>query len=92
MTRLLLVVALVLAAGAGFFAAAAIGTSSQAARTVTVNLATGPTGPAGPAGPPGPPGPPGEAGLACPAAFEPGELVINHPGGQVRLWTCLRKD
>ena len=61
----------------------------------------GPTGPPGAAGPQGPKGdagdrgpvgatgPPGPAGLACPAGFEPGELVINHPGGQTKTWTCL---
>lgn len=60
---------------------------------------TGPQGPAGsgegppgPQGPPGPPGPPGTGGggLACPAGFTAGELVINHPGGQVTIFTCLK--
>jgi len=60
----------------------------------------GPVGPAGPKGdkgaagepgvqgPPGPQGPPG--GLVCPAGFSEGDLVINHPGGQVTLFTCLK--
>jgi len=39
---------------------------------------------------PGERGPTGPAGLACPQGFSPGELVINHPGGQVAIWTCLR--
>jgi hypothetical protein len=45
----------------------------------------GDTGPAGPVGPAGPPG-----GLVCPAGFSEGDLVINHPGGQVTLFTCLK--
>jgi len=52
--------------------------------------AQGPVGERGPIGPPGPVGPTGPAGgLACPQGFEPGELVLNHPGGQVRLFVCL---
>jgi len=35
-------------------------------------------------------GPTGPGGLACPGGFSPGELVINHPGGQVSIWTCLK--
>lgn len=50
--------------------------------------ATGPAGPAGPKGDTGPTGPPG--GLVCPAGFSEGDLVINHPGGQVTLFTCLK--
>lgn len=26
----------------------------------------------------------------CPTGFTPGELVINHPGGQTSIWTCLK--
>lgn len=43
-------------------------------------------------GPPGPPGPPGEGGGPCggaPDGYLPGLLVINHPGGQVTIYTCL---
>ena len=47
----------------------------------------GAQGPAGPKGDTGPAGPPGEQ--TCPAGYQPGALVINHPGGQVTLWTCL---
>jgi hypothetical protein len=47
------------------------------------------TGEQGPPGPPGPAGPSGPAGLACPAGYSEGKLVINHPGGQVAIWTCL---
>jgi Collagen triple helix repeat (20 copies) len=51
----------------------------------------GPKGDAGPQGPPGPKGDPGEPGkIACPSGFSPGELVINHPGGQTTIWTCLK--
>lgn len=94
-----------LAAG-GFAAAALTQQPSQATRTVTIDVATGPTGPAGPAGPRGAAGPTGArgpagprgatgpagpaGGLECPAGFSPGDLVINHPGGQVTLFTCLK--
>ena len=52
----------------------------------------GDIGPAGPAGPKGNTGPTGPAGgTDCPAKFEFGELVINHPGGQVTIFTCIKK-
>jgi len=79
--------ALALAGSAGFLASQAIGAGTQApARTVTINVATGPPGPQGPQGPPGPPG----SAQACPQGFAEGEVVINHPGGQTALWTCLK--
>src|SRR5215831_19099699 len=94
---------LMLAASSGFFIAASTGAGGLATRTVTVNVgARGPEGPAGPQGPAGPKGdqgeqgpkgdsgPRGPAGLACPDGFSPGELVINHPGGQTVTWTCLK--
>lgn len=41
-------------------------------------------------GPPGPPGPKGEpGGTTCPKGFVPGKLVINHPGGQATIYTCM---
>jgi Collagen triple helix repeat (20 copies) len=53
----------------------------------------GPIGPKGDTGPQGPQGPPGPGGSGpcggAPPNFSPGILVINAPGGQVRLWTCL---
>jgi hypothetical protein len=53
----------------------------------------GPAGPRGPQGERGPAGPPGESsGDICagaPPAYEPGFLVINAPGGQAKIWTCL---
>ena len=87
--------ALVLAGAAGVFTAVALGVGAQGpAKTVTINVATGPAGPRGeqgPAGPSGPPGVAGPAGLACPAGYDPGVLVINHPTGQVQIWTCLKQ-
>jgi hypothetical protein len=55
---------------------------------------TGPAGPPGPQGPPGPAGPPGTGGGGgpcdgAPVGYEPGILQINHPGGQVRIYTCI---
>ena len=83
---------LILAGGAGAFTAAAI--TGQAApaptRTVTLDVGTGEQGPPGPPGPPGPKGDPGPAGeLACLDGYSPGVLVINGPGGHVRVYTCL---
>jgi hypothetical protein len=86
--------ALVLAAASGYFiAGAAIGPT----RTVTINVATGPRGPIGPkgeqgpVGPIGPVGPKGEPGSAdCPSGFSHGDLVINHPGGQTTIFTCIK--
>jgi Collagen triple helix repeat (20 copies) len=58
---------------------------------------TGPKGDAGPAGPKGdrgdvgPQGPPGPKGdFSCITGYSPGILVLNAPGGQVRLYTCLQ--
>lgn len=56
---------------------------------------TGPIGPQGVAGPKGdtgdkgPAGATGPAGLACPTGYTAGVLILNAPGGQVKLWTCL---
>jgi hypothetical protein len=80
---LLAAIGLGLAGASGYFASAAIGGAAQQTRTVTINV------PAGGPGPPGPPGPRGPAGLACPSGYSAGKLVINAPGGQVGLWTCL---
>jgi len=76
---------------AGGFAAAAAFTSAanqQASTTVTIDVATGPKGDTGATGPQGPAGPPG--GTVCPTGYTDGDLVINHPGGQVTLFTCLK--
>ena len=86
---------LALTGGGGFLAATAISASSQAAvTTTTINAFGGPTGPTGVAGPKGdtgPIGPQGPAGNAdCPAGFQFGNLVINHPGGQTIIFTCIK--
>lgn len=57
----------------------------------------GPKGDAGPAGAKGEQGPPGPRGLpgisgtcaGAPPGYSAGILVLNAPGGQVRIWTCL---
>lgn len=80
--------------------------AQEPTRTVTVNVGTGPQGEPGPPGPRGPVGPVGPAGpkgdtgptgpvgptggVNCPSGFSEGDLVINHPGGQVTLFTCLK--
>jgi hypothetical protein len=52
----------------------------------------GEAGAVGPAGPPGPKGDKGEPGSqACPTGFVNGILIINHPGGQTKIATCLEE-
>lgn len=89
--------------GAATAVALGVGEEAQQVRTVTVNVGEGERGPPGPPGPQGergPAGPQGERGpqgapgegdtcQGAPAAYEPGFLVINTPGGQVKTWTCL---
>jgi hypothetical protein len=94
-TVLLLAAGLALAGGAGYLTSQAVGGSSQApTRTVTINLENGAQGPPGPPGPPGPkgdPGPPGPAGSeSCPAGYDFAAVVINTPGGQHQIATCLK--
>jgi len=74
---------LVLAGVCGYFASAAVG-GKTAVRTTTINVATGVRGPQGE------PGPRGPAGLECPAGYTAGVLVVNHPSGQVSVFTCLK--
>ena len=107
-TKYLIVVALLLAGGAGFATSVALSSGKIIpAKTVTINVATGPIGPQGPPGPAGATGPPGPAGttvtttvatttvtttvptMQCPTGFSEGEVVINHPGGQTIIWTCI---
>jgi hypothetical protein len=96
-------VGLILAGTSGALTATALGGSKQTAtRTTTINIPTGgtgegipgppgPKGDTGPQGPIGPQGPPGTSGGEnCPTGFSHGELVINHPGGQVTIFTCLK--
>jgi hypothetical protein len=103
---ILMIIGLTMAAGAGYLGAVQLAQAQdEPTQTVTIDVATGPpgeTGPEGPAGPPGPEGPPGpigptgpagEGGGPCggaPTGYSPGVLVINHPGGQVRIWTCIQ--
>jgi hypothetical protein len=76
-------------AAGGLGTAAVLGATKQTPeRTVTINVATGPQGPPGPAGPQGPPGPAGST--SCPNGFKEGLLVINHPGGQTTILTCIK--
>ena len=74
----------VLAASSGYLASVALTATSAVdpARTVTVNVATGP---------PGPPGPPGQDGdFSCNPGYSYSEVVINAPGGQEVIQVCLR--
>jgi len=98
--------AVLFTAAGGFGAASILGAGNQTPQTTTTitvkNGATGPTGPQGPRGergergpqgergPTGPQGPPGN-GESCPTGFEFGILVINHPGGQVTIATCIKQ-
>jgi hypothetical protein len=88
--RLLAVVGGLALAGAGGLGTAAVVAQTGAqtpTKTVTVDVGTGEQGPAGPAGPAGPRGPAGA--VECPKGSEFGKLVINAPGGQVSIYTCI---
>ena len=95
---LLMVGSLGLAGAAGYGTSVALGLSSAAGAptvTTTVNVgqgATGPIGPAGPAGPPGPKGDPGTGGGAtdCPVGSQFKAVLLNAPGGQTEIWTCVK--
>lgn len=53
----------------------------------------GPKGETGPVGASGPPGPAGTGGAKnCPTGSVFGEVVINHPGGQVTILTCIKEE
>ena len=93
--RWILVAAIGLAAGSGFFIAQALGVGSQQpAKTVTIDVGAGPQGPAGPAGPTGPAGPPGPKGdpgaESCPTGSTFTAVVVNAPRGQTTLWVCVK--
>lgn len=77
--------------GAGGLAAAAISQSNAPPpqKTVTVDVGTGATGPTGPPGPPGPKGDPGT--FECLDGYVPGILVLNAPGGQTKIYTCIEQ-
>lgn len=52
----------------------------------------GEIGPQGAKGDIGPQGPKGEPGaVVCPTGFSSSNLVINHPGGQVTLYVCVKE-
>jgi hypothetical protein len=94
-TLLFLAAGLALAGGAGYLTSQAVSSGAQTpTRTVTINLLGGQTGPQGPAGPPGPKGDPGPAGApgaeSCPAGYDFAAVVINSPGGQHQIATCLK--
>lgn len=75
---------------AGGFGAAAVMAQTTPTKTVTITLKNGEQGIPGPQGPQGPKGDSG--GTTCPDGFEFGQLVINHPGGQTTIFTCLTPD
>ena len=51
----------------------------------------GDSGPIGAIGPPGPKGDKGDTGgVTCPDGFVFGRLIINHPGGQTTIFTCIK--
>src|SRR5262249_46973650 len=79
----------------GFLATQALGIGSQQpAKTVTINVGTGEQGAKGDPGPPGPAGPAGPAGSpgaeSCPPGYTFSAVVINAPGGQHQIATCLK--
>lgn len=92
------------AAAGGLGAAAVIAQTGTEppTKTVTVDVGVGEKGDPGPAGPPGEKGEPGEQGEIgpagppggggpedCPSGSTFGKLVINHPGGQTSIYTCI---
>jgi len=81
----LVVAALALAGVAGYFATTAFGVGQQAVVTTTVDVGTGARGPTGPQGPVGP------SGQQCPAGYEEGVVVVNHAGGQLTIFTCVKR-
>ena len=103
MSALILAGGLAFTGTGGFLAATALSqTGDIPTKTITVeNGQPGPVGPAGPAGPkgergekgePGDQGEPGEpGGSTCPDGFVFGRLIINHPGGQVVIFTCMEE-
>ena len=93
---LLLVGGLAGMSAGGYLASEAINAGAQGdIKTVTIDVGKGEKGDPGPAGPAGPAGPKGEkgepGGTKCPVGFVPGHLIINHPGGQTTIFTCLEE-
>ena len=89
----LFVASLVLAALSGAAVSAAISQDPPPpTKTVTISVKDGATGPTGPQGPQGPQGDPGTSGqFTCPTDFDVGDVVINHPGGQVTIYGCIKE-
>jgi hypothetical protein len=93
--------ALLFTGAGGFLASQAVMAQDPPVKTVTIDVAKGEKGDPGPVGPKGAtgakgekgekgePGPPG--GVKCIAGYVPGILVINHPGGQAKIYTCLEE-
>ena len=80
--------ALTATAAGGFFTSQAV-MAQDGVKTETITVKDGEPGPPGPAGPKGEKGEPG--GQTCPPGFVNGRLVINHPGGQTTIATCLEE-
>lgn len=87
-SALLLAGALAGTAAGGFFTSQAV-MAQDGVKTETITIENGEPGPAGPPGPKGDKGEPG--GTVCPEGFVNGRLVINHPGGQTTIATCLEE-
>lgn len=75
---------------AGGLGAAAVFAQQEPDKTVTIDLKNGEQGIPGPQGPKGDKGEPG--GTTCPKGFVFGKLVINHPGGQTTIFTCMTPE
>lgn len=74
---------LLLAGVSGYMVASAVGaTAPPPQKTVTVTIPQSVTGPTGPTGP--------EGSIVCPDGFVPGLVVVNHPGGQVTIYACIK--
>lgn len=74
----------------GLGAAAVIAAPAAPQKTVTIDVGKGEKGDPGPPGPQGPKGDPG--GTTCPDGYVFGKLIINHPGGQATIFTCITPD
>jgi hypothetical protein len=94
LTALLLAGSLAATAAGGYFTSQAL-SQTDSGKVVTIDVGKGEKGDPGPAGPAGPAGPKGEkgetGGTTCPAGFVFGRLIINHPGGQTTIFTCLEE-
>lgn len=85
-SAILLAGGLVFTGAGGFMAATALSQTDEVP-TREITIENGERGPAGPPGPQGEKGEPG--GTTCPEGYVFGRLIINHPGGQEVIFTCL---